>query len=323
MSVTGITELNGIMIGEYTDKLNRTGVSVIYFEDGAAGGIYKYGNATSTRQADSLEASHTVSRIDAIVLSGGSAFGLDAGGGVMRWLKEKGKGFDVHGIIVPVVPTAAIFDLRFSKGTTPDCNMGYSACNALSKEIHEGSAGAGTGATVGKINGIENAMKGGVGTSYEKLHTGTSVGVYVVVNAFGDITDEKRTIIAGARRQESLKEFVDTSKMMREGGVMHRTTGPSGNTTLCVVATNAGFDKISLITIAKMASAGIARTISPSGSSFDGDLVFAVSVGEKNEFIDIVGEVSAYLVEKAIRRAVKNADGFGILPSYRELENKT
>lgn len=329
MPASGISIIDGILVGEYTDRSNRTGVSVIYFENRASAGVYKYGSATSTRQIDSLEASHTVSRIDAIVLAGGSAFGLDAGCGVMRWLKEKGRGADLRGITIPIAPTAAIFDLRFSAGVTPDCNMGYLACNALSKDIHEGSFGAGTGATVGKINGMESAVKGGAGTSYKRLSDGVGVGVYVVVNAFGDVMDAGRKIIAGARRESSSKDsgdFIDTSSFIR--GVRDiRDRHPdkeqdqiSQNTTLCVVATDALFDKASLITIAKMASAGIARSLSPAGTSYDGDLIFAVSTGEKNELIDVVGDMSAHLVEEAIRRAVMYADGFGVIPAYRDIK---
>ncbi len=322
MAASGISMFDGVLVGEYTDKINRTGVSVIYFENGATAGVYKYGNATSTRQIDSLEASHTVSRIDALVFSGGSAFGLDAGCGVMRWLKEKGKGTDIRGITIPIVPTAAIFDLRFSTGVTPDCTMGYRACNALSKDIHEGSFGAGTGATVGKINGMDSAVKAGVGTIQETLSDGVRVAVYVVVNAFGDVMDTRRKIMAGARVGSTSNEFIDTSSFIRNSTEKHtdkNTDQLSENTTLCAVITDAGFDKASLITIAKMASAGIARAVSPAGASFDGDLIFAVSVGEKSGLIDVVGDISAHLLEEAIKRAVLYADGFGIIPSYGDL----
>ena len=310
---------DNVFIGEYTDKDKRTGVSVLYFEGGAGAGIYKYGSATSTRQIDSLEASHTVSRIDALTLAGGSAFGLDACCGVMQWLKEHGKGADVRGIKIPIVPGAVIFDLRFSAGITPDCTMGYLACNALSKDVHEGSCGAGTGATVGKINGMESAMKAGAGSAHLMLTSGTLVWVYVIVNAFGDVVDRERRIIAGARKEKTSQEFLDTSKFIR-GAIKDSNVNPvSENTTLCVVVTDAYFDKSSLITIAKMASAGIARALSPAGASFDGDVVFAVSSGNKIEFIDVIGDVSAQLIEDAIKSAVITGDGFGILPSYRDI----
>lgn len=310
---------DNVFVGEYTDRKNRTGISVLYFEGGARAGVYKYGGATSTRQIDSLETSHTVSRIDAIMLGGGSAFGLDACCGVMKWLKEHDKGTDIRGIKVPIVPGAVIFDLRFSTGVTPDCNMGYMACNALSKEVHEGSYGAGTGATVGKIMGISNAMKGGAGTSYIKLQSGTLIWVYVVVNAFGDVIDNSRTIIAGARKEKDSKEFLNTSSFMKGAHADSSMIPPLENTTLCVVVTDAYFDKSSLNAIARMASAGMARALSPAGSSFDGDIIFAVSTGSKQEFMDMVGDVSANLVEDAIRNAIMHADGFGIVPSYRDI----
>jgi L-aminopeptidase/D-esterase-like protein len=315
----GIIMPENLFIGEYTDKDNRTGVSVLYFKGGAVAGIYKYGGATSTRQIDSLEASHTVSRIDAITLAGGSAFGLDACCGVMRWLKEQDRGTDVRGIRIPIVPGAVIFDLRFSTGITPDCNMGYLACDTLSKDVHEGSYGAGTGATVGKINGIDNAMKAGIGTAYVKLPSGTIVWVYVVLNAFGDIVDRERRIIAGARKEKTSKEFLDTSNFIMGNIIDQNTTNVSENTTLCVVVTDAYFDKSALSAIAKMASAGVARSLSPAGASFDGDVIFAVSTGNKNEFIDVVGDVSSHLLEDAIKSAVIHGDGFGIIPSYRDI----
>ncbi len=318
----GITMPENLFIGEYTDKDNRTGVSVLYFEGGAVAGIYKYGSATSTRQIDSLEASHTVSRIDAITLAGGSAFGLDACCGVMRWLKEHDKGADVRGIRIPIVPGAVIFDLRFSTGITPDCTMGYLACNALSKDMHEGSFGAGTGATVGKINGMDSAMKAGIGTSAMQLSSGTIVWVYVVVNAFGDVMDRERGIIAGARKANDSQEFLDTSRFIM-GNIRDSNINPvSENTTLCVVVTDACFDKPSLGAIAKMASAGIARSLSPAGASFDGDVIFAVSTGSKSEFIDVVGDVSSHLLEDAIKSSVIHGDGFGILPAYSDIMKK-
>ncbi|MGC9027530.1 MAG: P1 family peptidase [bacterium] len=310
---------DNVFVGEYTDRVNRTGVSVIYFEGGAIAGLYKYGGATSTRQIDSLETTHTVSRIDAITLSGGSAFGLDACCGVMRWLKEHDKGTDIRGIKVPIVPGAVIFDLRFSTGKAPDCNMGYLACNNLSKTIHEGSYGAGTGATVGKIMGIDNAMKAGTGTASIKLHSDTLVWVYVVVNAFGDVFDEHKRIMAGARIDKISKTFLNTSNVMTGGKIASNMEAITENTTLVVVVTDAYFDKSALRVIAKMASAGIARTLSPAGASFDGDVIFAISTGNKREFIDVVGDVSAHLVEEAIRSAVIHADGFGLLPSYSDI----
>ena len=311
-----------VFLGEYTDRINRTGVSVLYFEGGAIAGMYKYGNATSTRQVDSLESSHAVSRIDALTLAGGSAFGLDACCGVMRWLREHDKGTDLRGIRIPIVPGAVLFDLRFSTGVTPDCTMGYAACSTLGKIVHEGSYGAGTGATVGKINGIEHAMKGGVGSASGKLSDGTLVWVYVVLNAFGDVVDKDRKILAGARKEKNSRDFLDTAHVIT-GNAGDSTMHPvPENTTLCVVVTDAYFDKSSLRAIAKMASAGIARAVSPAGMSFDGDIVFAVSTGNQNEAMDVVGVLAADLVEVAIRRAALHSDGFGILPSYGDIQNR-
>lgn len=318
MTAAGVIVPDTVFLGEYTDRINRTGVSVLYFEGGAIAGMYKYGNATSTRQVDSLESSHAVSRIDALTLAGGSAFGLDACCGVMRWLREHDKGTDLRGIKIPIVPGAVIFDLRFSTGVTPDCAMGYAACKALGKEVHEGSYGAGTGATVGKMNGMDSAMKGGVGSASGKLPGGTLVWVYIVLNAFGDVVDRERRILAGARKGSASREFLDTARLI-EGTIPGTPVDPvPENTTLCVVVTDAHFDKSSLRAIAKMASAGIARALSPAGISFDGDIVFAVSTGDKTEMLDVVGVAAAHLVEDALRRAALFGDGFGIVPSYRD-----
>ncbi len=310
---------DGILVGEYTDRANRTGVSVIYFSERAVAGMYKYGGATSTRQTDSLEASHAVSGIDAIVLAGGSAFGLDAGCGAMRWLREHDRGIDLKGIKVPIVPCAAIFDLRFSTGKVPDCDAGYRAFGALSGEVREGSLGAGTGATVGKINGMDSAMKAGIGTTSCVLPGGVSVWAYVVVNAFGDVMASHGGVMAGARKERSSKEFLDTAQFIRGGATGGDAPAVTENTTLCVVVTDARFDKSSLTAIARMASAGIARSLSPAGTSFDGDVVFAVSTGHQSSPLDVVGDAAARLVEEAIRRAVLYADGLGIVPSYRDL----
>ncbi len=315
---TGITIFDKVFIGEFTDIVNRTGVSVLYFEDGAIAGVYKYGFATSTRQIDSLEAGHIVSKIDAITLTGGSAFGLDASSGVMQWLKEKNKGTDIRGITIPIVPSAALFDLRFSTGMTPDFNMGYSACNALSKEVHEGSYGAGTGATVGKILGVDNSMKGGAGTLHETLSDGSTIAVYVVVNAFGDVLGYERNIIAGARKERYSHEFINTSNFLMGGGLSEPVNPVTESTNLCVVITDAEFDKTTLINIARMAASGITKAISPAGTSFDGDIVFAVSVGNKRALIDVVGYAASVLIEEAIKRAVRNADGFGLVPRYSD-----
>lgn len=308
-----------VLVGEYTDKVNRTGVSIIYFEQGAIAGVYKYGGATSTRQIDSLETTHTVSRIDAITFSGGSAFGLDACCGVMRWLKEHDKGTDIRGIKIPIVPGAVIFDLKFSTGKTPGCDMGYLACNTLSKTAHEGSFGAGTGATVGKIMGIENAMKAGIGIAYIKLQSGTLIWVYVVVNAFGDVIDKQGKVIAGARVDKTSKTFLNTSQFMMGKKIASNIGSITENTTLIVIVTDAYFNKSALNVIAKMASAGIARSLSPAGTSFDGDIIFAASIGDRSEFMDTIGDVSAHLVQEAIQRAVIHADGFGILPAYSDI----
>ncbi|MFQ6080024.1 MAG: P1 family peptidase, partial [Thermodesulfobacteriota bacterium] len=234
-----ITDISGIRVGHFTHFEALTGCTVVFCEEGALAVADIWGAATGTRQMDALSLGHLVERIHGVCLAGGSAFGLDAAGGVMKFLEEKGRGFDVGITKVPIVPAAVIFDLGVGDyRVRPDAEMGYKAClNARGDGVEEGSVGAGTGATVGKLFGVKRGMKGGIGTASMKSKCGATVGVLVVVNSFGDIIDPySGRILAGARESEKSKELVDSSKHIMEGTIRRRFASP--NTTLAIVATD-------------------------------------------------------------------------------------
>ena len=270
-SPKAITDVLGIKVGHASDFKALTGCTVILCEEGAIGAVDIRGTAAGTRQIDALTHLHLVDRIHAILLAGGSAFGLDAAGGVMAFLEEREKGFNVTKTRIPIVPTAVIFDFGIGDfRTRPDSEMGYHACLNASKRVEEGSAGVGTGATVGKLFGIERAMKGGVGTSSILGPDGLMVGGLVVVNAFGDILDPvSHRILAGARKSKESAELANSSEWMKKGA----TRGQFGkvspldsdvfNTTLGVMATNAHLTKKELHQAAQIAHSGLAKMISP------------------------------------------------------------
>jgi L-aminopeptidase/D-esterase-like protein len=319
VKLTGfITDVPGILVGHATDRQARTGCTVVLCENDATGGIDIRGTAAGTRQVDALRSLHLVNRVQAILLSGGSAFGLDAAGGVMRFLEERGRGFDVKVTRVPIVPAAVIFDLAFAeKGVRPDREMGYQACLNAANAVEEGSVGVGTGATVGKLHGLVHATKGGVGTACMAMG-GVLVGALVVVNAFGDVFDEETgKILAGSRDPEDPLRFVDTFARIKAGSV------PRGeslfNTTLGIVATNVKLSRPQAGKLAQMAQNGLVKVIRPIHSTYDGDVVFALSVGEVETDLNMVGAMADQAMREAVKRAITFADGFGILPSGREI----
>jgi L-aminopeptidase/D-esterase-like protein len=313
-----ITDIKGLKVGHASNYDGYTGCTVILCETGATCGIDIRGSASGTRQVDALSISHIVEHVHAILLSGGSSFGLDAATGVMRYLEEKGIGFDVGPAKIPIVPTAVIFDIFFGDPKVrPTPEMGYEACVNASETVEEGSIGVGTGAAVGKLFEISRAMKGGVGTSSIVMPDGLTVASLVVVNAFGDIIDNVTgKIIAGARVSPESLEFANTVESIKKGAVKKQFG--LVNTTLGVVATNAKFDKKEITKIAQMSQGGLIKTISPVHTTFDGDLVFALATGECEADINLVGVLGEFVIAEAIKRAVKKADGFGILPAFRD-----
>lgn len=309
-TLTGIT---GVRVGHATDLKGGTGLTVILFDKPAIGAVDLSGPATSTRQIDSLSLMHPGFAVHAVCLTGGSAFGLDAASGVARYLEEEGIGLDLFVARLPVVPTAALFDLSFMDAKArPTAEMAYAACQAASSgPIEQGCVGAGTGATCGKLRGVQGATKTGLGSSLIEGSEGVSVGALVVANPFGDIFDSAGTIVAGARNGDA---FLDSNQAIARGEVRTRIGSPS-NTTLCVITTDARLDKITAMHIARMANQGLARHISPYNTPFDGDIVFCFSVGARPAHPLHLGVLAAHAAGEALLNAVRYAHTLGGIPA--------
>lgn len=311
----GITDIEGVKVGHCTDSAAATGVTVILVEEGARAAVDVRGSAPGTRETELLQPSRLVEEVQAIVLAGGSAFGLDAAGGVMRYLEERGRGYSTGPLKVPIVPAAIIFDLLIgSASVRPDAEMGYRAClEASAGPVAEGSVGAGTGATVGKIFGPGQAIKSGLGSASCRCGE-LVVSALVVVNAFGDVYNRKGELIAGPRYPQSGLMGCTADLLLS-----HSNPGFSGNTTLGVVATNGCFNREALRKIAQMAHNGLARTIWPVHTMWDGDLVFSLSLGEKEADISIAGTMAAEALAGAVERAIATATTLDGIPAARDL----
>lgn len=321
-----LTDIDGLKVGHFTDDRRPTGCTVILCEKGAVAGVDVRGGAPGTRETDLLNPVNTVQQIHAVVLSGGSAFGLDTASGVMRYLDEQGVGFPMgESIHVPIVPAAILYDLEIGDPKIrPNADSGYAACrNASSGKIAEGNVGAGAGATIGKLFGPQFAMKSGLGTaSIRAGNTGLIVAALVAVNAAGDVYDPKSgAILAGARAGDG-KSMRDTIKQIR-GGYFVVKPSPGKNTTLGVVATNAALTKSEAAKVAQMAHDGLARAINPVHTPFDGDTVFALSTGaiKGDAQVGAIGALAAEVIAQAIVRAVTQASGIPGYPSYRDLRS--
>jgi len=300
-------EIEGIEVGHAQNLDAATGCSVILSKEGATVGVDVRGGAPGTRETDLLDPVNLVEKIHAVVLAGGSAFGLDAACGVMQFLEERGIGFDVQVTKVPIVCSAVLFDLVIGDHRVrPDREMGYRAClNARKDECSQGNVGAGAGATVGKIFGMDRAMKSGLG-SYA-LQTGElKVGAMVAVNALGNVIDPVAGEALAGPLSEDRKTILETEEVMiesygKKGDLFSR------NTTLGIIATNAAFSKAQATKIASMAHNGYARTMRPAHSMFDGDTIFAMATGHVEADLSVVGLLSARVMERAVVAAVKNA----------------
>jgi L-aminopeptidase/D-esterase-like protein len=316
-----ITDVPGIRVGHATDLEGLTGCTVLLCEKGAVAGVDQRGGAPGTRETDLLRPMHRVQKVHAVLLAGGSAFGLAAADGVMRYLEERGIGFDTRVVRVPIVPAAILFDLDVGDPQTrPDAAMGYAACQAATDDpVDEGNVGAGAGATVGKVLGSGRAMKSGLGSAAVSLGGGLAVGALVAVNPLGDVLDPQTgAILAGARKLRS-DEMADTLKVMKSmlGKIVARLI-PS-NTLIGVVATNARLTKEGANKVAQMAQDGVARAVRPAHTMFDGDTLFALSTGRKRADVNLIGAYAAEVVAEAVVRAVKAAEGVGGLPAWRDL----
>lgn len=325
-----ITDISGIEVGQAQDDEALTGCTVILCRKGAVGGVDVRGSAPGTRETDLLNPINVVDKVHAVVLAGGSAFGLDAASGVMKYLAEQKIGFGVGSQRVPIVPAAILYDLGIGKSSRhPDLEMGYAAAAvATTGPVAEGNVGAGTGAAVGKILGMAGAMKSGLGTASLEIGGGVIVGAIVAVNAFGDIVDPGTgQIIAGARPAKigPLKlggagPFADTMEVMKSlAGRTIFSLATGGNTGIAVVATNAKFDKAQATKVAQMAQDGLARTVRPAHTMLDGDTVFALATGQKKADVSIVGAYAAEALAQAIVRAVRAARPAGGLPAASEI----
>jgi len=320
-----ITDVRGIEVGHAQDDEALTGCTVILCRKGAVAGVDVRGGAPGTRETDLLNPINLVQKVHAIVLAGGSAFGLDAATGVMHYLEEKKIGFNTGAARVPIVPSAILYDLNIGRADVrPDSAMGYRAAAAASSEApSEGNVGVGTGATVGKMFGMTLAMKSGLGTASMNIGGGILVGVLVAVNAWGDVVDPQTDdVIAGLRsgkagplRVGRKDYFADTLSMMKSPigrGLLGFAT--RANTVIGAVATNASLNKAQATKVAQMAQNGIARTIRPAHTMLDGDVIFALSTGRKKSDASTIGAFAAEVMAEAVVRAVKMAAPAGGLP---------
>lgn len=319
-----ITDVPGIQVGHAQDIEAITGCTVVLCEDGAVGGVDQRGGAPGTRETDLLRPMHLVEKVHAVLLTGGSAFGLDAAAGVMAYLEERRIGFDVGVTRVPIVPAAVLFDLAIGDAhTRPDAAMGRAACLAASSgSPAQGSIGAGTGACVGGIFGPAFQMKGGIGTAGIDLGGGLVVGALAAVNAFGDVVDPSGgQIIAGARKPPRGKELADTMTAMRSM-IGKAAIGFAGrNTVIGVVATNARLTREETNKVAQMAQDGLARTIRPAHTLLDGDTIFALATGKKAGNINLVGAYAAEVFAQAVLNGVWAATSLGDRPAARDWES--
>lgn len=320
----GLTEVPGIKVGHFTLRERPTGCTVILVDgEGVPGGVSQRGGAPGTSETDLLHPLNMVDKVNAVVLSGGSAYGLDARQGVVRYLEEHNVGWKVPGTVVPIVPAAILFDLGFGgqPRIRPTADCGYKAATAAHLgPVDEGNVGAGAGATVGKLGG--RPMKGGIGSAAIALPNGLIVGAIVAVNAVGDIVDPQTGRVVAGVRTEDGKSLADVRQLLRRGVVGQRPAPrPGENTTIGLVATNAKLSKTDVNRVALMADDGLARAINPSHTTGDGDTVFALATGrwEGDASPAVIGALAAEAMAEAIVRAVSKAESLNGVPSAKEL----
>ena len=318
----GLTDIPGIRVGHWTNLEAGTGCTVVLCPEGATAGVDVRGGAPATRETDLLDPTCTVQQVHAVLIGGGSAFGLAAADGVMRWLEEHGYGFDTGVAKVPIVPAACLFDLPVGRADVrPGPDAGYAACEAVSDgPTAEGNVGAGTGATVGKLLGFGQATKAGLGSASRAIGKGLVVAALVAVNAVGDVIDPATGAILAGARKPVVGGFVDSMKFMESalGQTIH-DLARRDNTTLGVVATNAQLTKAQITKVAQMAHDGFGRVIRPSHHPFDGDAIFALSLGDKQADPGLIGAVAADVLANAVLAAVRAAESLHGIPAMRDL----
>lgn len=324
-----ILDVGDLLVGQAQDMTALTGVTVVLVPQGAAAGVDIRGGGSGTRETPLLDPQATVEQIHAVVLAGGSAFGLDAAGGVMDYLESRGIGFDAGVAKVPLVTQAILFDLAIgSSKVRPDKAMGYAAClNASADFLQQGCVGAGTGATIGKMLGAGHAMKAGIGSASCQLANGFTVGALVAVNAMGDVW-ENGSILAGLLNRDKTG-FADSGQYLLALAESQTGADQQGsdilsfqagrNTTLGVIATNGRFTKAQAAKIASMGHNGMARAVRPVHTTLDGDTLFTLATGKMTASVDAAGEMAAIAVERAIIKAIKSAVASAGLPSWQDL----
>jgi len=318
-----ITSIRGIRVGHYTLTERPTGCTVVLADHGAVAGVAQRGAAPGTRETDVLRITNNAARVNGVVLSGGSAFGLDSANGATRWLDEQATGSRTAAARVPIVPAAVLIDLWVGgkPHIRPGADCGYrAAAGATHEPVRQGSIGAGAGATVGKLLGREHAMKGGVGSAAIVLRNGLRVAAIVAVNALGDVIDPRSgAVIAGARADDG--SLADARRLLRSGAATVLSSLPAENTTIAVVATNARLTQASATYVAEMADAGYSRAIAPIHTIADGDTVFTLATGDWRGAADVatIGALAADAVADAIVRAVRQATGVAGVPAVRDL----
>ncbi len=323
-----ITDVAGLRVGHFTDARRPTGCTVVLAPEGTVGGVDVRGAAPGTRETDLLAPLNAISTVHAVLLAGGSAFGLDAAGGVMHWLEERGIGLRVGPALVPIVPAAILFDLMVGDGSIrPDAAAGYAACEAAADgPVAEGNVGAGAGASVGKLFGFERAMRGGIGTASLRAG-GFTVAALVAVNAVGDVIDPASgRVVAGARTADGKRLLGATAALLR--GELPALFEPGAATTIGIVATDAVLDKAQACKLAQMAHDGLARSINPVHTQTDGDTVFALATGGSGRaaHLTLLGalaaEATALAVLRAVRQAVSlDAPGLPALPAAEQIDH--
>lgn len=316
-----ITAVRGIRVGHATDRVGLTGCTVVLCEAGAVIGVDVRGGGPATRETDLCQPGRLVERAHAVLLSGGSAYGLDAATGVMRYLEEHGVGFPTGFAPVPIVPAACIYDLSLGDPKSrPDAAMGYAACAAAGEgPVAQGCVGAGTGASVGKLVDFAQAVKSGIGSAALRLPSGVVVAALVVCNAVGDVIDRSTgRILAGARRPDG--GWLNTADLVLGGASPRASTGE--NTTIGCIATNARLTKEEVHKLAQVGHDGLARAIDPAHLPWDGDTLFALSLGEEQENLGTLCVAAAAVVERAIHRCVLNATAAGGLPAVCDLQGR-
>lgn len=319
-----LTDVPGVLVGHYTDFEAATGCTVVICPDGTVGGVDQRGGAPGTRETDLLRPLHLVDTVSAVVLAGGSAYGLAAADGVMRYLEERGLGYRSRaGYLVPIVPAAILFDLAVGRSDVrPDAAMGYAACEAASgAPVPQGTVGAGTGCRVGAMRGNEYATKGGIGSAGVDLGDGLVVAALVAVNAVGDVVEDDGRIIAGMRETLDGSTFVSMMGVMR--AIAHRVEMPPPvsaveNTVIGVVATNARLTKEETNKVAQMAHDGLARAVRPAHTMFDGDTIFALATGDIPANITAIGAYAAEVMAEAIRNGVRAATSLAGVRAWKD-----